>query len=216
MIKSENAKEKLQSKSIGFQHLWCLIYGVMFCWHLTVIWGCKHAKLLCAAVKYLWLLSVSEGKLSKSNKVIKLSRQSSTHAIQALKVGVQGLFVCVCEHMHTNTHFNALSVSNELNLIYTDSDSRLRYYRGSMWGHLRIQKVLSLLHSLDSYYSRHCWSFSSFWSGLESTRKLKHKDTLKCTNTHAQAHINELRHVHNTPTLTVTHSHCLIYFCVSS
>lgn len=114
----------------------------------------------------------------------------------------------VCAHMHANTHFKALSVSNELNLIYTG----LRYYRGSMWGHLRIQKVLSPLNGLDCYYTRHCWSFSSFWSGLESNRKLKHRDTL----TRTPAHINELRHVHNTHTLTVTHSHCLIYFCVSS
>lgn len=92
--------------------------------------------------------------------------------------------ICVCVHMRTHTHFNALFVSNELNLIYRGH----RYYRGSMWGHLRIQKELSPLHSPAPYYSRHCWSFNSFWSGLESNRKLKRKDTLKDTHMKAGIH----------------------------
>lgn len=200
-----------------FQHPQCLIYSVMFCWHLTVIRGCKHAKLPSAAVKYIWLLkpllSLRSRKLSKLNKVIKLSRQSSTHAAQALKSGVQGPSLCVHAHTHTHTHFNALSVSDELNLIYTG----LRYYRGSTWGHLRIQT-----------YCLHCRALLLITADTAGhsvlfgrARNLTHSEVktqrhTQHSNTHMQTHTNELRHIHNAPTLPVTHSHCLIYFCVSS
>lgn len=122
----------------------------------------------------------------------------------------------MCVHMHTHTHFNALSVSNELNLIYTG----LRYYRGSMWGHLRIQKVLSPLHSLASYYSRHCWSFTSFWLGFESNRKLKrhtqtHTQTHAGTHKRAQAHTQHPHtHSHTFPLFNIFLCLQLTIFCV--
>lgn len=120
----------------------------------------------------------------------------------------------MCVHMHVHTHFNALSVSNELNLIYTG----VRYYRGAMWGHFRIQKVLSPLHSLAPYYSRHCWSFTSFWLGLESNKKLKHKNTLKDTHTcrHTQKSTGTYPHTrsHTFPLFNIFLCLQLTIFCV--
>lgn len=209
MIKSENAKEKVQSKSIGFQHLWYLIYNVMFCWHLTVIWGCKHAKLPCAAVKYIWLLkpllSLRKRKLSKLNKVIKLSRQSSTHAIQGLKIGVQGPSGCARTCTQIHIHIQCFICLQWIKSNLHRTQILHRFYVGTFKDTKSIVSTAQpALITADT--AGHSVLFGRAWN----LTGLKH------THTHIQAHINELRHIHNTPTLTVTHSHCLIYFCVSS
>lgn len=88
------------------------------------------------------------------------------------------------------------SVSNERNLIYT----RLRYYRGSVWGHSRIRALLG-----QGVWCSRLWSFSGvFLGGLCLESDGKPKDTLQ--------NKNRL----NTHTLTITHFLRLIYLSVCS
>lgn len=91
---------------------------------------------------------------------------------------------------HTHRHFNALSVSDELNLIYTG----LRYYSGSMWGQLKIQKVLYRLHRLLITADTAGHSLPSGW---ESNRN---------TLTHMQAHTQTSTGTYTTPPHSQSHN----------
>lgn len=108
----------------------------------------------------------------------------------------------------SHTHFNALSVPNEWNLIR----SSRRYYRGSMRGHLGKQKVLFPQNTLAPYYIGLCWPLASF-SG-QAQNPTANEKTITHIHTSIQNGAQAL--TQHPRTLSVTHFHCLIYFCVSS
>lgn len=127
---------------------------------------------------------------------------SSAYRVQILKIEEQGFSL-------TYTHFNALSVPNELNLIHTS----LRYYGGFCAGDIQgnknycFHRKLWLLIALDSAGRQ-----LLFPVGLWIQRQMKRQ-----SHTYTQSIPNGAQALTQHPrTLSATHFHCLIYFCVSS